>query len=132
VFILCFSVCYLSFINSLLNAGHCEVSNVLLTHCCRSDVWRNNVVMRTFTQQDWLQNFRMCKETFLYICNRSSSELERSDMVMQRPLFVQRRVAVCLWCLSTPIEYRTIAHLFGLLFIRLCMSNCEGVDERIH
>ena len=33
---------------------------------------------------------------------------------MHRPLFVQRRVAVCLWCLTTPIEYRTVAHLFGI------------------
>ena len=38
-----------AFINSLLNAGHCEVSNVLLTHYYRSDMWWNNVVMRTFT-----------------------------------------------------------------------------------
>ena len=80
----------------------------------RSDVWWNNVVMRTSTHQDWLQNFRMCKETFLYICNRLSPELERSDTVMRRPLSVQRRVAVCLWCLATPTEYRTIAHLFGI------------------
>ena len=35
-------------------------------------------------------------------------------MVMRRPLSVQRRVAVCLWCLATPIEYCTIAHLFGI------------------
>ena len=72
------------------------------------------MVMRSFTHQDWLQNFRMCKETFLYICDRLSPELERSDTVMRRPLSVQRRVAVCLWCLATPIEYRTIAHLFGI------------------
>ena len=23
-------------------------------------------------------------------------------------------MAVCLWCLGTPIEYHTIAHLFGI------------------
>ena len=80
----------------------------------RSDTWWNNVVMRYFTHQDWLQNFRMCKETFLYICDRLPTELERSDTVMRRSLTVQRRVAVCLWCLATPIEYRTIAHLFGI------------------
>ena len=33
---------------------------------------------------------------------------------MHRSLSVQRRVAVCLWCLATPIEYRTVAHLFGI------------------
>ena len=40
--------------------------------------------------------------------------MERRDTVMWRPLFVQRRVADCLWCLATPIEYRIIAHLFGI------------------
>ena len=94
-----------------------------IRNMARSDVWWNNVVMRSFTHQDWLQNFRMCKETFLYICNRLTPELERRDTVMRRPLFVQRRVrrplfvqrrvAVCLWCLDTPIEYCT-AHLFGI------------------
>ena len=62
------------------------------------------MVMRSFMHEDWLQNFRMCKETFLYICNRLSPELEKSDTVMRKALSVQRRVAVCLWCLATPVE----------------------------
>ena len=105
----------------------------------RSEVWWNNVVMRTFTHQDWLQNFRMCKETFLYICNRLSPELERSDTIMRRPLSVQRRVAVCLWCLATPVEYRTIAHLFGIgrstvfeIVHETCRVIVKCVDEGVH
>ena len=30
----------------------------------RSDVWWNNVVMRTFTHQDWLQNLECVKRPF--------------------------------------------------------------------
>ena len=45
----------------------------------KCDVWWNNVIMRSFTLKDWLQNFRMCKETFSYIYDRLSLELERSD-----------------------------------------------------
>ena len=88
----------------------------MLLHVCfdRSDVWWNIVVMRTFTHQDWLENFHMCKETFLYICNKLSSALRKTDTVLQRSLSVERRVAVALWCLATPTEYRTIAHLFGI------------------
>ena len=81
--------------------------------------------MRTFTHQDWLENFRMCKETFLYICNKLTFVLRKTDTVLCRPLSVERRVPVALWCLATPTEYRTIAHLFGIA----CSSVCEIIHE---
>ena len=62
----------------------------------RSDMWWNDVIMRSFTHQDWVQNIRMCKVAFIYICDCLSPELERSDIIMERPLSVQKRVAVCL------------------------------------
>ena len=86
----------------------------------RSDV----VVMRTFTHQYWFESFCMCKETSLYICNKLSSALRKTDTILQRPLSVERRVAVALWCLATPTEYRTIAHLFGIA--------CFTVYEIVH
>ena len=76
--------------------------------------------MRTFTHQDWLENFRMCKDTFMYICNKLSPALRRTDTVLRRALSVEHRVAVTLWCLATPTEYRTIAHLFGIARSTVC------------
>ena len=46
---------------------------------------------------------------------------------MWRPLSVQRRVAVCLWCLATPIEYRTIAHLFGIGRSTIVHETCRAI-----
>jgi len=86
----------------------------------RSDVWWNNVVLRTFTQQDWIDNFRMSKETFMYICNKLSPDLARTDTLMRTCLSVERRVAVTIWCLATPTEYCTIAHLFGIARSTVC------------
>ena len=86
----------------------------------RSDIWWNAVVMRTFTHKDWLENFRICKDTFMYICNKLLPTLRRTDTVLQRALSVERRVAVTLWCLATPTEYRTIAHLFGIARSTVC------------
>ncbi|XP_065892875.1 uncharacterized protein [Dysidea avara] len=85
-----------------------------------SNVWWNNVVLRTFNQQDWLDNFRMSKETFLYICSKLSPALARTDTLMRKCLSVERRVAVTIWSLATPIEYRTIAHLFGIARSTVC------------
>ena len=73
-------------------------------------------MLRKFTQQDWMENFRMCKETFMYICIKLAPTLRRSDTVLWKSLSVERRVAVTLWCLATPTEYQTIAHLFGITF----------------
>ena len=38
---------------------------------------------------------------------------------------VQKCVAISLWCLATPAEYRTVGHLFGFSW----SSVCEIVQE---
>ena len=48
--------------------------------------------------------------------------------MLQKALSVERRVAVTLWCLATPTEYRTIAHLFGIARSTVC----EIVHETCH
>ena len=78
-------------------------------------LWWNNVVMTTFTHKYWQQNFRMYKETFLYICNHLLPELERIDTFSCKDhCLYKMRIDVCLWCFTTPIEYCIIAHLFGI------------------
>ena len=39
---------------------------------------------------------------------------------MRRAISVQQRVAITLWCLATPAEYCTIAHLFGVARSTVC------------
>ena len=56
-----------------------------------------------------------CKETLLYICSKLSPTL-RNDTVLRKSLSVEQRVSVTLWCLATPTEYRTTAHLFGVVY----------------
>ena len=77
-------------------------------------------MLQTFTQQDWVENFRMCKDTFLYICSKLAPTVTRSDTVLRKSLSVERRVAVTLSCLATPTEYRTIAHLFVIAHSIVC------------
>jgi len=62
----------------------------------------------------------MSKETFLYSCNKLTPTLKRTDTILRWPLSVEQRVAVALWCLGTPTEYRTIAHLFGIARSTMC------------
>ena len=39
---------------------------------------------------------------------------------MREPLSVKKRVAITLWFLATPVEYRTIGHLFGVARCTVC------------
>ena len=71
-------------------------------------------MLGTFQAQDWVENFRMRKETFDYLCHRLYPLIHRNDTVMHKAISVQRRLAITLWCLATPAEYRTISHLFGV------------------
>jgi len=86
----------------------------------RSDQWWSEIVLRTFTERDWVENFRMSKETFTYLCQQLSSRLGRKDTHLRNAISVEKRVAVTLWCLATPCEYRTIAHLFGIARSTVC------------
>ena len=39
---------------------------------------------------------------------------------MRKSLSVDKKVAITLWCLATPAEYCTIAHLFGVAGCTVC------------
>ena len=79
----------------------------------RSRVWWDHIVGATFTPDDWLTNFRMSRNTFLYLCNELKAELVRSDTIMRKAISVEKRVAVTLWYLASNADFRTIGHLFG-------------------
>ena len=86
----------------------------------RSDHWWNFVVLRMFTPSDWIENFRMSQQILKYLCQRLSPTLKRRYTVMQRCIAVEQRIAVTLWCLATPTEYHTIAHLSGIARSSVC------------
>ena len=56
----------------------------------------------------------MNRETFVYICGQLRSRIQRVNTRMRQAISVEKRLAVTLWCLATPAEYRTIGHLFGI------------------
>ncbi|XP_014888514.1 putative nuclease HARBI1 [Poecilia latipinna] len=79
----------------------------------RSDWWER-VVMTEFQPSDWLDKFRMSRETFFYLCEKLRPRLARQDTSFRLALPVEKRVAVALWRLASNVEYRTISSLFGV------------------
>ena len=88
----------------------------------RSSHWWEEVVLGSFTEHDWMENFRMTRETFIYLCDQLKPEIEKQNTRMRRCVSTQRRVAITLWVLATPSEYRSVAHLFGAPRCTVCKS----------
>lgn len=81
--------------------------------CCTKHVY-----LKTLELKD---NFTMCRDTFLYLCQqlRPETECEKSTHFKQH-INVENHVAVTLRCLATTVEYRTVSRLFGTARSTVC------------
>ena len=87
----------------------------------RSSHFWEFIVKRSFNERDWYENFRMRKQTFDYLCSKLRPAIEKRNTVLRAAICVEQRVAVCLWCLASSVEYRTVAHLFGISVASVCL-----------
>ncbi|XP_015742042.1 protein ANTAGONIST OF LIKE HETEROCHROMATIN PROTEIN 1-like [Coturnix japonica] len=76
--------------------------------------WWERVVLKEFGPQDWLEKFRMTRETFFYVCNRLRPGLAPHSAHFHPTLPLEKRVAVALWHLASNVEYQTLSPLFGV------------------
>ena len=96
----------------------------------RSSTWWEEIVCDMFTVQDWIENFRVSRETFLYICAQLQHKIVKHNTRFRQAISVQKRVAITLWVLATPCKYRSVAHLFGLARCTVCCivhDTCKAI-----
>lgn len=79
----------------------------------RSLVWFD-MVDETFCDELWYANFRVKRETFLYILEKVQQDIYRNNTPMREAVSAKRRLALTLYYLASTAEYRTIANLFGV------------------
>ena len=72
------------------------------------------IVLQTFSSQEWLENFRISKDTFDYLCTQLTPFLQYQDTHLRKAVSVKKRVAITLWVLASSVKYRTVSHLFGV------------------
>ncbi|XP_029967939.1 protein ANTAGONIST OF LIKE HETEROCHROMATIN PROTEIN 1-like [Salarias fasciatus] len=97
----------------------------------RADEWWTTVVPG-FRNQQWIQNFRMSRGTFKYVCCRLKPALEKSDTNYRPSVPLDKRVAIAIWKLATNAEYRSAAQLFGVGVSTACSclkAFCSAVEE---
>ena len=86
----------------------------------RSHVFFSEIVS-CWKDEEWKRNFRIGRPTFNFLCIQLSCVLQRREVV-RKPLSVQEKVAITIWRLGTNVEYRSLAHLFGVDLSTVCVT----------
>jgi len=70
----------------------------------------------TFGDDQWLENFRLRKGTFDYICSHVRPFLEPSPspVIPNRSISVEKTVAIALYKLAHVAEYKLVGNQFGV------------------
>ena len=78
---------------------------------------------------------RMTRATFQSITDELRPHIEKQNTNMRRSIAADHRVAITLWRLATNIEYRTLAHLFGVGRSTFCVivhETCKAIGGASH
>lgn len=120
---------FLQAILSCVNIPRCRA----LWMCQRSMVWFD-MVEECFTNAQWYENFRVRRETFVYLLNEISQDITHQDTIMRKSIPAKRRFALTLYYLASTAEYRTLGNLFGVSvsFVCICIKDvCEAIRNRL-
>ena len=91
-------------------------------------------MLETFTSQEWLENFRLSKNAFDYLCTQLTPHLQYQDTHLRKAISVKKRVAITIWTLASSAEYRTVSHLFGVGRSTVCEvihETCQAVVDHL-
>lgn len=100
----------------------------------RSTDWYDRIVLQTFDNSQWIENFRMRRRTFEMLCNDLDDYLAPKEKIVRQPLGVQKQVAITLYWLSSTTDYRTIGNLFGVGKSTVCESVhkvCSAINDNL-
>ena len=98
----------------------------------RSTDWFDHIVLETFDDDQWIENFRMKRETFASLCRDLETSLAPIDHAVRDIVDVQNQVAITLYWLASSAEYRTIGNLFGVgksTVSSIVHKVCEAIYE---
>ena len=62
----------------------------------------------------WQKHYRMCRETFDYICSLVHDYMVKNDTKMRGCIPLPKRVAIAIWWLANGESYRSVGQTFGV------------------
>lgn len=79
----------------------------------RSKEWWNQIV-NSSNFDEFVENFRIDKNTFQWLCEKLRPALEPGQFCVRQPLTVEIKVAIALYKLASCSEYRVVGNQFGV------------------
>jgi len=70
--------------------------------------------MLYFNDEDWIENYRMSKESFYELVKTLWDDIAPCDTFIREPVAPEKRVAIALYKICSCSEYRTVGNLFGV------------------
>ena len=89
-----------------------------------------DMVEESFNDEQWYENFRVHKETFVFILDKILLDITYTDTTMRKAILPRRRLALTFYFLASTAEYTTIGNLFGVSvsFVCNCVKDvCEAI-----
>ena len=96
-----------------------------------SQEWWDQVVAG-YTEEEFVQNFRMSRNAFHHICQRLSPRHSRGHTSFRRSIYLRKQVGVGLYWVAMGADYRTLANLFGIAKSSVCAivhDFCKAVHQ---
>jgi hypothetical protein len=80
----------------------------------RSTHFWNEIVLNHYTDEDYLESFRMKKSSFEILCSKLAPALKSHLTPVREPISVEKKIAVSLYKLASCCEYRVVGNVFGI------------------
>ncbi|XP_050064881.1 uncharacterized protein LOC126553811 [Aphis gossypii] len=80
----------------------------------RSNDWWLEIVNVQFIKEDWIENFRMTKETFEKIVQELTIYLQPNSLPVRTPVAIDKKIAMTIYKLASCCEYRVVGNAFGV------------------
>ena len=80
----------------------------------RTKVWWNSFLNATVVANEWRENFRMTRNTFMTLTEQLRPFLEKRTTAMREPISVEAQLAITLYYLRDEGRFRKVANSFGV------------------
>ena len=80
----------------------------------RAGIWWDNFINNIVLPEEWVENFRMTKESFMSLCYELKPYIEKNVTRLRLPIPFRKRVAITIYYLVDEGRYRKTANAFGV------------------